>query len=135
MKISPTSQCPCHSGQPYKSCCQPFHKGKNPATPVQLMRSRYSAYALALVGYIIKTTHPDSPFQENEMRQWRKRLQAYCARTQYIGLKILDEETKGDHATVTFRAMILDRGVDRSFTEKSAFERVKGRWLYIDIVR
>jgi SEC-C motif-containing protein len=96
------------------------------------MRSRYSAYALALVGYIVKTTHPDNPFREPDLRQWRKQLQAYCARTDYVGLKILAETMDGEVATVTFRAMILDRGVDASFTEKSAFERVKGRWLYLD---
>ncbi len=135
MKVLPNSPCPCHSQKPYQACCQPFHKGKNPPTAVQLMRSRYSAYALAQVGYIIKTTHPKSPFQETDQRQWRKRLQAYCARTQYVGLQILNQETIGDTATVTFHAMILDGGADGSFTEKSAFERVKGRWLYLDSVR
>ncbi len=135
MKIYPTAPCPCHSGTPYKACCQPFHKGKKASKPVQVMRSRYSAYALSLVGYIIKTTHPSSPFREDDVRQWRKRLQAYCARTQYVGLQILGEETSGDTATVTFRAMIIDDGRDGSFTEKSAFERVRGYWLYTDIVR
>ena len=116
----------------YKACCQPFHKGKNPPTPVQLMRSRYSAYALGLVGYIIKTTHPASPHRERDVRAWRKQLKAFCDRTQFVGLKILDATQDGDTATVTFHAMLLDGGRDASFVEKSRFERVKGRWLYVE---
>ena len=48
-------KCPC-GGERYKKCCYPFHKNKKkPKTPLELMKSRYSAYALGEVKYIIKT--------------------------------------------------------------------------------
>ena len=49
--------CPCHSKLTYDTCCEPFHTGKKVAeTPERLMRSRYCAYALAKVDYLIATT-------------------------------------------------------------------------------
>ena len=52
--------CPCLSGMSYESCCEPLHREKQrAATAEQLMRSRYSAFALAEVDYLI-ATHPDS---------------------------------------------------------------------------
>ncbi|MBJ7449651.1 MAG: hypothetical protein JHC93_04750, partial [Parachlamydiales bacterium] len=50
--------CPCHSSLDYEKCCKPFHDGIPAPTALALMRSRYSAYALHLIEYIIATTHP-----------------------------------------------------------------------------
>ncbi|MDD2950112.1 MAG: YchJ family metal-binding protein, partial [Sulfuricurvum sp.] len=61
MKISPNAPCPCHSGEKYKKCCQPYHKGILPSNAQKLMRSRYSAFALELSNYIMATTHPNNP--------------------------------------------------------------------------
>ena len=49
-------KCPCHSKKRYADCCGPLHKGTRPAaTPEELMRSRYSAFALGEVDYLAKT--------------------------------------------------------------------------------
>ena len=124
--------CPCHSGQPYPTCCQPYHDGQAPATAEASMRSRYAAYALGKVGYIIQTTHPDSPFQPKNEVVWRKELQQFCRETQFMGLQIVaTAEIDRQTATVTFRGILLQGGRDASFTEQSLFERVRGRWLYL----
>ena len=96
------------------------------------MRSRYAAYALGKVGYIVQTTHADSPLRPQNETLWRKELQRFCQETQFVGLHIvatdqLDKQT----ATVTFRAILLQGGRDASFTEQSLFARVRGRWFYV----
>ncbi|MCH2055320.1 MAG: SEC-C domain-containing protein [Thalassotalea sp.] len=48
--------CPCCSGASYQTCCQPLHLGEKPASsPLSLMRSRYSAYALSHFEYVFNT--------------------------------------------------------------------------------
>src|SRR5678816_980837 len=60
--IGPTVKCPCHSKKRYADCCGPLHKGTRPAaTPEELMRSRYSAFALGEVDYLAKTLCKDHP--------------------------------------------------------------------------
>ena len=45
--------CPCCSGKEYSECCEPIIKGtRKAATPAELMRSRYSAYAKAEIDHI-----------------------------------------------------------------------------------
>ena len=133
IQIKTMSQlCPCHSTKPYKTCCQPFHKGKKPPTPVALMRSRYAAYSIGKVGYIIKTMHPNSPLYREDVVAWRKQLHWFCEQTNFAGLSITDEQQLSDtEATVTFNAILLQPAKDASFVECSLFEKVKGQWLYI----
>ena len=46
------------SGKAYAECCEPVIKGtRKAATPEELMRSRYSAYAKAEIDHIIDSTH------------------------------------------------------------------------------
>ncbi|MCU7819886.1 MAG: SEC-C domain-containing protein, partial [gamma proteobacterium symbiont of Lucinoma myriamae] len=61
-KITSESDCPCQSGLLFSHCCQRFldsSLGLYPETSEQLMRSRYSAYVLDDLDYILKTWHPD----------------------------------------------------------------------------
>ncbi|MCA9964087.1 MAG: SEC-C domain-containing protein [Anaerolineales bacterium] len=125
-----TQLCPCKSGKPYQACCQPFHDGQKPPTPLALMRSRFAAYALGKVRYIVKTEHPDSVRRQRD-GAFHKDLKLFCELTDFVGLQILGESTLADNrATVTFHAMLVQRGKDASFTECSVFERLNGRWLY-----
>lgn len=48
--------CPCGQGL-YAECCQPLHVGQQCAKHAeQLMRSRYSAFALQQIDYLLSTT-------------------------------------------------------------------------------
>lgn len=118
--------CPCFSGKLYADCCQPFHSGEWPGTALQLMRSRYSAYALQIAGYIMETTHPSNPGFMTHKAEWARQIRQFGENTQFEGLHILHTE----EAYVTFKAFLKQRGRDASFTEKSYFEKIDGRWLY-----
>lgn len=123
--------CLCGSGKVYKECCEPFHRGKRWAgTAEQLMRSRYCAYALGKVGYIVRTTHPESPHWQEEQVAWRKQLKRFCKDVTFVGLVVMDVQVD----KVTFRAVLMRGGQDVSFVEESLFRKWKGRWMYVDAV-
>lgn len=122
--------CPCNSDKPYAKCCEPFHKGKSPQTAEELMRSRYSAYALGLSRYIIRTTHPASPQYKSNAAHWEKQIDEFCSQTQFKKLEVLQVQETEPIATVVFIAHLSQNGKDLSFQEKSYFEKVKGQWLY-----
>ena len=115
-----TKVCPCTSGKPYELCCQPYHQGKRPFTPTLLMRSRFAAFALGKVGYIMQTERLDAPSRREELRH-------FCQQTDFVGLQIVAET----ETTVTFHAVLLQNGRDASFTERSLFEKQRGRWVYV----
>lgn len=94
------------------------------------MRSRFSAYALGDLDYIIKTTHPENPGRKANLAAWRKDLLSFSKGTSFDGLKIIDFVDGQERATVTFTARLRQGAKDASFTEKSSFEKVDGRWLY-----
>ena len=51
------TRCPCGSGKPFSFCCEPALAGRKPAATAEaLMRSRYTAFALGAVDYLINTT-------------------------------------------------------------------------------
>lgn len=122
--------CPCSSGDPYSECCQLFHKGKIPENALQLMRSRYSAYSLNLPDYIIQTTHPGSPEYTEDYAGWRKKISAFSLNSKFNQLEVLDFHENGPVASVTFVAHITQGKQDMTFTEKSMFEKIRGKWLY-----
>lgn len=129
-KLNPNSGCPCHSGAKYKRCCRPFHQGGAPPTAEALMRSRYAAYALGLVDYVLATTHPEGPNWEDDRAEWAAGVAAFSQSTGFDGLEILSGGEGEGEAFVTFRAGLSKDGEDASFTERSRFLREDGRWLY-----
>lgn len=126
MKISPNSPCPCHSGEKYKKCCQPYHKGVLPSNALKLMRSRYSAYALGLIEYIMATTHPNNPDASIALSDWQNSIADFAKNTQFIGLTILEFIDGEKEAYVTFEA----RFNHSVMKEKSRFYKMAGKWLY-----
>ena len=128
-KDSPTT-CPCCSGLPYEQCCKRFHDGFLPEDALQLMRSRYSAYVLDLPEYVINTTHPASPQYCADRSLWTKKITDFSKNSSFERLEVLDFKERGTLAIVTFVAHLSQGGKDATFTEKSYFERIKGRWFY-----
>jgi SEC-C motif-containing protein len=114
------SPCPCGSGLAYDACCGPLHRGvRQAATAVELMRSRYAAYARGEADYVFRTWHP---------------------RTRPADLSLADGPTwtglvihgQGED-WVDFTASYVDSaGVAGSMRERSRFEQRAGRWLYLD---
>ena len=122
--------CPCCSGLPYKTCCQPFHNGKLPENALKLMRSRFAAYALNLPKYIIETTHPKNPQFSTDRTAWKQSISEFSRSSIFSQLKIADFKEQGDCATVVFTAYIYQNNQDCTFTEKSFFEKLDHKWLY-----
>lgn len=128
---APNAPCPCGSGRKYKKCCRVYHYGRLPEHPEQLMRSRYAAYAVGEVDYILSTTHPASPHFQADAGSWRAEVQRFCQQVTFLGLRIDHAESAGDAGTVKFFATLQQGGGDASFGEESTFARVDGRWLYL----
>jgi len=122
--------CPCGSQQALAQCCGRLHAGALPNCASELMRSRYSAYALGLIDYLIATTLPaqQAALDRAGIEQWSRQ-------SQWLGLDVESEEAvPGDalHAHVTFTARWRDAGGEHAHRERSAFVRSAGRWYFID---
>lgn len=119
--------CRCDTGAVYAACCGPLHRGeRSAATAVALMRSRFTAFALGEVGYLLATWHPDTRPADLDLDDavtWRR-------------LQIVDTEAGGtDDPTgvVQFRAQYVRDGSRHILHERSRFARGSdGRWLYVD---
>jgi len=85
------------------------------------MRSRYAAYALGLVYYILETA---------ATKRDRTEIDHFCKQTAFTGLDIEAHEEKGEKAHVTFVAHLKQNGRDASFRERSYFEKRNGEWIY-----
>jgi SEC-C motif-containing protein len=124
-------QCPCCSRKTYQECCQPYHEGQQPEHAVTLMRSRYSAYALGLAEYIMRTTHPSHAAYTKDKAEWRKQILAFSSHTTFRKLEILTAQEGEEEATVVFTAYLTQKGKDATFTEHSRFQKLNRRWFYL----
>lgn len=119
--------CPCGSGARYAGCCGRWHDGATrlqAPTAEALMRSRYSAYVLGLVAYLLDTWHP---------RTRPTTMAPDPPGQRWLGLEVRQHEVQdADHATVEFVARVKLAGRARRLHERSRFERVDGRWYYLD---
>jgi SEC-C motif-containing protein len=126
---NPDGRCPC-GGATYAGCCGPRHDGTHPAeTAEALMRSRYSAFALALADYL-QATH-DVP----ATKRGRRELEAAAKSVTWLGLEVHRTEKGGpedDDGIVEFTARSRDDGGVVELHERSRFRRVAGWWLYVD---
>lgn len=123
-----TEYCFCDSNKPFKQCCEPLlNKNAVAKTPKQLMRSRYTAYALGGYGeYLLFTWLPESSKGLTVTSLSEKNHE-------WVKLEILHAKQKGNKGIVEFNAYY--KGDDDSLNvlyEKSSFQRIEGRWYYID---
>jgi len=129
--MSESALCPCHSEQLYTDCCEPFHTGTAyPSSALQLMRSRYSAYALRLVHYLVKTTHPDkakSSLQRNLMQSVHN-----ITWTNLTIIKTSAGTADDKVGKVSFEATYMEAGREYSMVEHSRFRKRDGKWYYYD---
>ncbi|MDR2617325.1 MAG: YchJ family protein [Treponema sp.] len=123
--------CPCGSGLDYAECCEPYITGvKDPPTAEALMRSRYSAYTVHAIDYIISTCDQEagSSIDVKQTRDWSEK-------SVWLGLKILSvvkgaaADTEG---TVEFEAAYEREGLKDIHHEKARFKKKQAKWFYID---
>lgn len=91
------------------------------------MRSRYSAYALSKVDYIIRTTHPKNPDYQAAHVKWALSILQFCQSTQFEKLEIISAEQN----TVSFVAHLNQEGKPFLMRENSAFQKEGQQWLYL----
>ena len=125
MKFSKNSKCPCGSGKKYKECCYKWHKISKAPNALLLMKSRYSAYALGNADYIIKTTHPDSPHYEKDIKAWKNSIKNF-SESEFKKLEIVEYKNEKKKAFVKFKAYIDDFVME----EESLFVK-EDKWYYI----
>lgn len=123
------TRCPCLSGLTYDDCCGRLHSGAAVAQSAeQLMRSRFSAFAVGEPDYLIATWHSNTRPSELELDDDRR----------WYRLDILSAsggspfETTG---TVEFEAYYRSTNGAGSQHETSRFVREAGRWFYVDGTR
>lgn len=125
-----TAICPCGSGNLLNACCGHYHDGHPAPDARTLMRSRYSAYVLGHIGYLLGTTLP-----AQQAGLDREAIEQWSAQSTWLGLDVESAEVFGgqpEHAFVTFVARWHDNSGEHSHRERSAFVQNKGRWYFID---
>jgi SEC-C motif domain protein len=128
---SASRPCPCLSGSPFAECCDRFLSGDAAApTAEQLMRSRYTAYALGARGYLLDTWHPSTRPAHLDLDPSVRWYRLDIERRERGGP--LDRD-----GVVEFRAYWrndADRADRGEQHETSRFLREGGRWRYVDAV-
>ncbi len=116
--------CPCGSGVADEACCGRWHTGAPAPTAEALMRSRYSAYVMQLVPYLLATWHAST----------RPATIEFEPNTKWLGLTVKSfRETAPDRAEVEFVARYkVGGGSAVRLHERSRFVREEGRWFYVD---
>lgn len=89
------------------------------------MRSRYSAFAIGDVGYLLCTWHPRTRPARLDLDPGQRWLRLDV-------LNSSDGGPFGTHGTVEFRAHYTAHGTPGTLHEHSRFTRHEGAWVYVD---
>lgn len=123
--------CVCGLGESTETCCGPIIQGRTPPeTAEALMRSRYSAYVLGEVDYILGSLHPDHRQDVD-----RDATETWSKKATWTGLEVVTTEgggPKDDVGIVEFIARFELNGVPQTHHELAEFARANGRWYYVD---
>ncbi len=124
-----SKKCPCGSQQLFSECCQPIHKNIYLAqTPLQLMKSRYSAYVMGNIDYL-KISHQRRTRKKVDFQD----IRSWTNSVVWMQLEIIATEMKNDNeGFVTFKAFFREHGKLEVIYEKSRFLRQDGHWVYVD---
>lgn len=121
--------CPCGRTGPrgqvlvLEDCCAPLHAGAPAPDAERLMRSRYSAFVLGNVDYLLATWHPSQRPATLTLEMGAK----------WLGLEIKDHAGTGEHtADVEFVARYRVAGQAVRQHERSRFVREGAHWFYVD---
>lgn len=129
--LDDTLSCPCGSPAAYANCCELIHiNPKRAITAEQLMRSRYSAFALGNSHYLYATHHP-SKRSPNEKLE----LEDSINNCQWTALQIIacHRGMAGDHeGSVEFIAKYRENQRQHALHEISRFCYEQDQWFYLD---
>jgi SEC-C motif-containing protein len=121
--------CPCGSGRDYSECCEQYISGKADApTAEALMRSRYTAYVVHDIDYIVDTCIKDDEhdIDVQQTRDWSEK-------SEWLGLKIINTNkgaASDNEGIVEFTAEYKTGGFKDIHHEIAAFKKVNDMWFY-----
>lgn len=122
--------CFCGSLQTYSTCCYIGHTNITEVlTAEQLMRSRYSAYVMANIEYLMKSHHSSTrPEKEkDEILNWTKGVE--WVRLEVINTSYgLESDIEG---AVEFKAYFKENGIVSVIHENSKFVKENQHWVYL----
>jgi SEC-C motif domain protein len=122
---------PCDDAEALKNYCAPFLSGqKKPETAAELMASRYVAYTVSDIDYLMNTL-----VQRNRSQADRKSAEVWSKSATWLGLEIVSTEAGGANdqtGVVEFKARFKVGGQETVHHERAEFERVNGQWLFAD---
>jgi len=123
--------CPCRSGKKFGECCGPVISGeRKAATAAELMRARYSSYAVCDVDFLYNSSGPDVRAEFD-----RKTIEEWSRSATWSGMEILSEERGGiddEDGVVSFVAHYSAKGQVCEHRETSYFKKIEGEWRFID---
>lgn len=124
--ISDTALCSCGSNIQFKQCCKPLIEGTAAAlSPEQLMRSRYTAFALKCYDYI-KQTHKSALSPITTAAELAKEFEGIY----WCHLNVLSHSKTDDIGEVKFQAFYAANRKLYVLEETSCFVRENAVWLY-----
>lgn len=131
------TRCPCGTGETYGSCCYRYHgqyaeTGDLTApTPEALMRSRFTAFAVADTAYLLASWHPSTrpaSLELDETLRWY--------RLDILGTSGSVFDSSGTvHFAAYYRSIpgaAPDEQVKGVQEENSRFTKEGGSWFYLD---
>jgi SEC-C motif-containing protein len=115
--------CPCGTGKTYADCCGPFlSQQKNPSTPEELMRSRFTAYSSADDAYIAATMKAPAS-NRSDPATVRERMDKIT----WTRLEVLHASQQGKKGSVEFRAYYVSDDQQNVLHEISEFRQDDGK--------
>lgn len=125
------TQCPCCSGATFANCCKEIVAGTKLAnTPLELMRSRYTAHVCKEMPHILRTMRGRALKLFDEEKTYTE----WFDQSVWNKLEIIDspEVQKYDkEGIVEFKAYYTFQGKDEFLHERSKFIKEDGQWFYV----
>ncbi len=122
--------CPCGSNYTYAKCCAVAHNNiSDITTSEQLMRSRYTAFVLNNIDYLMYSHHSSTrPIKEkDDILNWTKSVK-------WLRLEILNTSkisSENNIETVEFKAYFKEDNKECVIHENSEFVIENNHWVYL----
>jgi len=123
--------CPCCSGKQFADCCQKIVAGtKIASTPLELMRSRYTAHVCKNMAHIVRTMSGESLKlfdKEKTEEEWFEQ----CQWTKLEVIDVSEVDSNSKQGIVEFKAYCNFNSKEEILHERSKFLKINNQWYYI----
>lgn len=109
-----------------------IRREREATTAEELMRSRYSAFVLGDIDWIIDSHHPDTVDEVS-----REDIEQWASGSEWLGLRIRGTEAGGaddDEGEVHFRARYKVGSQQVDHVERARFLRHEGAWKFHSVI-